>query len=250
MTYPSGRFISYARNAAGQITQVSVTDAQRTQIVASVITYAPFGAASGYTDGAGQMHSRSFDPDGRITSYTLGSQTWLLSYDAAGHIAGQVDGANAANSAVYGYDALDRLVNAILPSTAYGYGYDAAGNRTSQSTGAATRPYTVDAGSNRLLAVGGTPTISYTYDANGSVTGDGTGTYGYDARGRLVQATAAGTAQYQFNTLGQRVKKSAAGGDTVYLYDGAGHLIAESDGTGTIRKEYVWLGEMPIAVLQ
>ena len=46
-----------------------------------------------------------------------------------------MDGSDAAHSALYGYDALDRLSSAQLPATPYGYAYDASGNRTSQTIG-------------------------------------------------------------------------------------------------------------------
>ncbi|MBF0497352.1 MAG: hypothetical protein HQK58_12390 [Deltaproteobacteria bacterium] len=43
------------------------------------------------------------------------------------------------------------------------------------------------------------------------MTGDGTYTYGYDARGRLVQVTTGGvTTSYAINGLGQRVSKTGA----------------------------------------
>ena len=67
--------------------------------------------------------------------------------------------------------------------------------------------------------------------------------------------TAAGTVTYRINALGQRVKKSvplAGGGttDTGYHYDLAGHLIGESDGTGKVTRDYLWLDDTPLAVMQ
>src|SRR5260370_29852962 len=38
-------------------------------------------------------------------------------------------------------------------------------------------------------------------------------------------------------------------GTTHYVYDLAGHLIAEASGTGTTVTEYVWLDDMPLAVV-
>jgi RHS repeat-associated protein len=87
------------------------------------------------------------------------------------------------------------------------------------------------------------------HDANGSVTGDGLNTYGYDARGRLVSAvSAAGTIGYQVNALGQRVRKTSSFGDTVFHYDAQGRLIAESTAAGAPVREYLWLGDHPVAV--
>ncbi len=259
-TLPSGRQLTYARNAAGQISQLTLTDiapnAGQSKVIASAIAYHPFGGLKSWTDGAGQIHNRNQDQDGRPTGYTLGSTPWLISYDAASRITAQIDGSNAANSALYGYDSLDRLTGAQLPVTTYGYGYDATGNRTTQTVGAATRTYTTDPASNRLQSLGSTPPKTYSIDANGSTVGDGQNQWAYDTRGRLTSATTAvGTTTYQINALGQRVRKTTPGSggtftDTLYHYDLAGHLVAESDATGKITREYLWLEDTPLAVLQ
>lgn len=36
----------------------------------------------------------------------------------------------------------------------------------------------------------------------------------------------------------------------IYHYDQAGHLIAEADATGKITREYLWLEDTPLAVMQ
>ena len=38
-------------------------------------------------------------------------------------------------------------------------------------------------------------------------------------------------------------------GTTHYLYDLAGHLLVEADDTGQTLREYVWLDDMPLAVV-
>ena len=258
ITLPSGRSLAYSRNGAGQINQVTLTDiapqAGQTKVLATNISYHPFGGLKSWTDGAGQMHSRNQDLDGRPTGYSLGATPWLISYDAAGRISAQVDGSNAVNSGLYTYDPLDRLTAAQLPATNYGYNYDATGNRTTQTLGGSTRNYVTDPASNKLQSVSSTPPKTYSHDANGSITGDGTNTFAYDARGRLVQTlTAAGPTDYRINALGQRVRKTSAGAtptDTIYHYDQAGHLIAEADATGKITREYLWLEDTPLAVMQ
>jgi YD repeat-containing protein len=106
-----------------------------------------------------------------------------------------------------------------------------------------TYGYAID--SNRLTTVQGAPTPS---DANGSSTNNGTATFNYDARGRMVSAnTAIGQVSYKINALGQRVQKVTPQGAIVYHYDTDGRLIAESNGTAYT--EYVYLDGMPVAVL-
>ncbi|MEF8704005.1 MAG: DUF6531 domain-containing protein [Candidatus Accumulibacter sp. UW26] len=252
MTTPSGRRIGYRRDGAGRISAVSLSDLSgETRVIASAIDYHPFGGIKSYLDGAGQWHRRSIDQDGRIDSYTLASQSWLLSRDAAGRIAAQFDAGNAASSVTYGYNDQDRLTSANLPNTLYGYTWDATGNRSSHTLGNTTRSYRIDPASNRLQSVGSVPPRTYVHDANGSITSDGSNRYAYDGKGRLSQAsTAAGNTRYQYNGLGERVRKASNAVSTIYLYDPAGHLIAESAPDGTIQREYLWLDDLPLAVLQ
>jgi YD repeat-containing protein len=95
------------------------------------------------------------------------------------------------------------------------------------------------------------PPRSFTFDPNGSTTNDGVNGYAYDTRGRMVQATSAvGTTSYQVNALGQRVRKTNGSGDTLFHYDTKGRLIAETDPGGTLKREYFYLGDIPVAVLQ
>jgi YD repeat-containing protein len=251
ITYPSGKRIDYSRDSQGRINNVQLTDNGQIKTIASQIQYHPFGGIKSYLTGSGQTITRSQDQDGRTTRYTLGSSTWQIGYDAASRITYQTDGANAANTATYGYDALDRLTQAILPTTTVGYAYDPNGNRTGQTIGGTSTLAQISAASNRLSALNTVPPKNYTYDANGSQTGDGQNSFGYDARGRLTQAqTAAGTTAYAINALGQRSRKTTGTEDTFYIYDLDGHVIAETDASGTVRREYLYLTDLPLAVVQ
>ena len=87
--------------------------------------------------------------------------------------------------------------------------------------------------------------------ANGSTTADGNNTYTYDIRGRMVQAVSGlGTTDYKVNALGQRMRKTNSLGDTVFHYDSGGRLIAETGPTGTLKREVIYLGDIPVAVVQ
>ena len=59
-----------------------------------------------------------------------------------------------------------------------------------------------------------------------------------------------GATSYQVNSLGQRIRKTNTQGDTVYHYDSQGRLIAESRAGGQVQKEYIYLGDIPVAVIQ
>ena len=55
----------------------------------------------------------------------------------------------------------------------------------------------------------------------------GSATYAYDTRGRMVQS-----------------------GNTAYHYDNWGKLIAESSPAGVVRRELIYLGDIPVGVVQ
>lgn len=59
----------------------------------------------------------------------------------------------------------------------------------------------------------------------------------------------AANASYTYNALHQRISKTVNGQTTYYLYDQAGQLLAELDGSGQTQVEYVWLETMPLAVI-
>ena len=253
MTYPGGRSIAYTLDGLGRIAQIQTTKDGLTQTVLSGVTYRPFGPAQSFTFGNGQSYTRGYDTDGRIGSYTLGAQSFAVGYDNASRVSLINEITNPPNSNTYGYDLLDRLTSATLPATPFAFTYDGVGNRLTKSVGAGTSTYTPATTSNWLASItpASGPVRTYTHDANGAVTADGINTYAYDSRGRLIQTVSVlGPLSYQVNALGQRIRKTSPVGDTVYHYDKEGRLIAESSPGGTLQKEYLYLGDIPVAVIQ
>jgi YD repeat-containing protein len=253
MTYPRGRTVGYSFDALGRISQVSTTKNNQSQVVVQAVAYHPFGGVKSFTLGNGQAYSRSIDLDGRIATYTLGAQSFGIGYDAASRIEFISELGTPANSNTYGYDSLDRLTQAVTPSTPYAYSYDAVGNRTSRSAGSSTDTYAYSAASNRITSItpSSGPVRSFVFDANGSTTVDGNNTYAYDTRGRMVQATSSlGPTSYQVNALGQRIRKTNSLGDTLFHYDTRGRLIGETDPAGELKRELIYLGDIPVGVVQ
>lgn len=250
-TYPSGRTITYGRDALGRIARIETAGGNVSQVLVQDVAYFPFGGVQRLAYGSLASHVRTIDADGRIAAYTLGPDARTLGFDAASRIVGIADPANPANDAVYGYDALDRLASWTQGTTTQSFAYDATGNRTSLAVGGAQYPYTVDPASNRLLEAAGPTPSSFGYDAAGNlVSASAKGTFAYDARLRMVRATVGSTVtEYRLNALGQRVAKLSGASGTHYHYDAAGRLIAESDAAGRVAKEYVWLGDTPVAMI-
>jgi len=61
---------------------------------------------------------------------------------------------------------------------------------------------------------------SQTFDLNGNLTSDGTNTYTWDARNRLVSISGGSAASFQYDPLGRRTSKIVNSAQTGFLYDG------------------------------
>jgi len=254
VTYPSGKAVGIAYDKAGRPAQLSLGS----QTILSGVQYTAFGAVKSWVWGNSQAYQRSFDLDGRLTSYPLGGgRSNGLGFDKAGRIIAYND-SDPAWQRQFQYDAAGRLVGIIQGQTKTAYFYDADGNRTQlavwppRASGQAANitAYTYDKASNRLQWMLGLSTLAFTYDAMGNATGDGAFVYNYSDRGRLAQVNKAGSlTQFGINGLGQRVAKTVGGVSTLFVYDEAGHLLGEYAADGTALRETVWLGDMPVAVM-
>jgi len=265
ITYPGGRIVEYTRDALGRVTAIT----QRDNAVAPVrtvinnVTWEPFGPLAGLRHANTIDMAFTYDLDGRVSRILASnaSTTFLdlnYTWDNADNITAIADARMPAQNQGFGYDALDRLTSATGAYGAWTYGYSANGNRTSRSrTGGPSETYSITSGTNRLASVSdGAITRSFGYDGAGAATGDNRGggqdfTYLYDRAGRLteVQLASQTWARYDLNALGERVAKTIPGTPnqvTHFHYDLDGRLIAETDASGTVLREYIWLDDLPV----
>jgi RHS repeat-associated protein len=265
ITYPSGTFVSYTRDSMGRIIGVGakLPGASSLAAVASAIAYEPFGPVDALTNGNGVKETSAFDLDYRLT--TLSDQGKALvqqlvyGYDHANNVLSIQDKVTAANNQTFAYDHLNRLTSA---SGAYGsqsWTYDPAGNRLSQKASAVTTTYGYALGSNRLASIttGGTLETIGT-SAAGEITSfspafNGVTSLTYNQADRLA-ATNAGNSQltqYTYDGFGQRiVKVGSATATSLFQYDQGGHLLEQTDGTGSVQVDYMYIGDRPLATFQ
>jgi RHS repeat-associated protein len=281
VTYPSGRIVTYTRDAMGRVTDIA-TAANSAAVPVAVVSgaaYDPFGPLASLAYGNGLdlsvQYDEDYQPSTRLVAGTSTVQDLSYTFDADGDITAIGDLVTAARSQVFQYDALQRLSFANGLYGQLGYGYDAVGNRLTQTGGTTSlsQSYAYAANSNELLQVvnGGT-TRSFTYTAAGNVAEDnhGDGTflaYAYDEGNRLVQVANQSqvVAIYDHDYLGRRVVKDVSGTPkkvhkhpkkkqlppvvTHFIYDRAGHVLAEADAaTGATLKEHLWLDDTPVAM--
>jgi RHS repeat-associated protein len=234
-----GLTLTYSVNAAGRLTTLAssatVFGSAGTLLGSpNLVHYNAAGSLLSASLGNGVSETRNYDGRLRLCSITDGSiyslaipsntpnqcpQGSANGYAPNGDILLANDSVNG--NWTYGYDAFNRLVSASKPGQSFAYGYDRFGNRwTVNGNGPG-----FDA-NNRIV-----PGINVTYDAAGNTTDDGSLAYTYDAEGRI--ATAGGSYTYTYDGDGKRVRKAASASTVDFLYDTAGHEIAQVSSIGT-----------------
>jgi len=169
-------------------------------------------------------------------------------------------GSNESNQ-TFNYDVLSRLVNFRNKTTAnyQNFSYDENGNRLTQNQETnKTRRFTYLDHTNTLEAIKYYHTIDENttnitkethcaYDATGNIIDDGTHTYTYDGRNRLIAVD--DNISYQYNYDNKRVSKTVGDTTTYYIYD-AHKLTGEYQADGAVTKEYVYYNDTPIAIIE
>ena len=261
IVYPSGRRldIAYANGRASALSLAENATAAANPLI-SQIQWQPFGAAQSWRwhMSTGTLaHERVFDTSGRHVRYRLGNVVRDVSYDAGNRITGYTHynatsgAADPALDQSFGYDELGRLTGITTASASWSIGYDANGNRTSITLSGSPSTYSVATTSNRINSITN-PARSFGYDNAGNTTTDGQFTASYDLSGRMATLVKAGiTSTYSYNGFGQRVRKFNSTGTAstiIFVYDQQGQLLGEYDSAGKALREYVWLGNTPVAV--
>jgi RHS repeat-associated protein len=219
ITYPSGRVITYTPDQIGKISQVTTTLNGNPKTLASAITYLPYGGITGLIYGNGLTLSQGYDNQYRISSIVTGSILNLtFGYDPNGNITSILDVVNPPGSGI-----LDS------PGT-----------------------YTYQTATNKLTQISGTPPIDFGYDANANITSETGWTYVYDLSNQLIRVLQDTTqvGAYTYNGAGQRIKKVTQTETRIFHYDLNGHLIAETNQSGTMLAEYVYLGDQLLAMIK
>ncbi|WP_190273715.1 RHS repeat-associated core domain-containing protein [Granulicella mallensis] len=167
-----------------------------------------------------------------VTNPLPSQYAWSLGYEPNSNVGYAFDSVNG--NYAYLYDNLNRLVAAGSSTTGLQWSYDSFGNRTSQvvTAGSGTSSYETFNAKNQPNDVA--------FDAAGNALGTGVVPLQYDAESRLINAN--GT-RYVYDAEGQRVAKYSGNTLTnVYLYDQAGHVITELDGSFNVIRREVYAG--------
>nr|WP_330085286.1 DUF6531 domain-containing protein [Methylocystis iwaonis] len=276
MVYPSGRVINYARDAAGRIsgvtTQKSLGAADQT--IVYNVTWNPYGPLAQMTFGYGAVAKFATDTDYRVTRYQLGSATdpsaiidrslaWtgdIVTSIIDNKNPGTTPGQYGSQSQSFTYTPTRRLSSATGYYGTLAWSYDANGNRTTETANGVVSTYAYPATSNRLTSVApsGQTARSFAYDAAGDILTDSrTGalgmTFQYDVEGRLSKAwqtnAPAQGGTYAYDAFNRLASRTVNGTTTLYVHDINDHVIAETNAAGQTLREYIWLNDIPVAVV-
>jgi RHS repeat-associated protein len=256
LTYPSGRIYTYTYNNAGEI--ATLKDIANNINFFSSPQYAPPGmltsAIHGATTGWNAITlTNTFNNRLQPTQFQAVSPVPLTllnlsySYDQGGGVNnGSVmqitNGRDSTRTVAYTYDLLNRLATAQTPTAATwgdSYVYDAWGNLLQKNVIKGTAESMV------LLADNHNHITSpaFTYDGAGNVTSDTSVSMTYDAEGHMNPTS--GTT-YTYDGDGRRVKKSDG---TVYWMDDSLRPLSVGTTTGSITRDYIFLGDKRIAFI-
>ena len=181
----------------------------------------------------------SYDSNNRLTQIIQGSASVAIAYDAAGRRT-QLTLPNGI-VAIYGYDAASALTSIAYAngSSTVGtltYGYNAigliasAGGTLFQSvlpTTLSSASYDADNRlKQRVTPNGGS---NFIYDDNGNLLNDGTTSYTWDARDRLLNLS--NGASFTYDAIGRRQTSVINASSIAYLYDRDSAVQEQSGGT-------------------
>jgi RHS repeat-associated protein len=246
--YPSGRLVSYAWDESDQVRSVSSAGSQGPASILANLTHNAGGLVTGVAFANGITVKWTRDAAGRVRSIRGGPIDETHAYDAQGNLSG-LSIANAYQT--FEYDGARRLTAASGPWGPLSWSYDGSGNRLSDSATSGSTSYTYQPHTHRLLSVDGERATAFAYDGAGQTILLGHNRVGYDEAGRLSwfgQETR--LAEYTYDYKGRRVSKKTPDSTVLYHYDSADRLIAESSPDGVMRIEYVYAGELPVALFQ
>jgi RHS repeat-associated protein len=225
--------------------------------------------ASGDLTGIGQLVLTRDPSSGLVTSATLDSVTTDDQYDSNDQL---VRAATSASGKVlldirYTRDALGRITAVVQTgadgaTTTTAYTYDPAGRLSTVQVGGSTVEIdTYDAAGNRTAVAAPSETTRATYDARDELTSWGGTTYTWAPDGTLTRvAGSAGATAFTFDDLGRLRSVKLPNGQAItylvdaegrrvgrevdgklaagYLYDTAGNVVAETDGSRAVVERF------------
>lgn len=252
LTYPGGRELDYVFDSLGRISSITTSYLGETQILASQISYLPFGPMAGLIYGNGNVLTQNYDLDYRLTDKSIsGLAHTNYAYDLTNNITDINNALDTTDNKTYTYDVLSRLISGTSDLNTIDFSYDQIGNRLTKADNGLLDDYQYISNSHQLNSVVGPNAINQTFDAVGNTLTKNELTLTYNQQNRLHTASNPDmNALYVYNFRGERVSKSVNGEVRHFIFSHQGQLIAETDSLGGITKEYLYFNNQLIGISQ
>lgn len=275
--YPSGLVVRYhfGDGEKGPVTRVTATYSaegeDRKVVIADKIKTDALGRIVEYLHGNGLKTKLVYLEDSTaIVRETVSNsltvfEDRIYTFAESGALT-NISDLSSGNNTKYEYDDWGRLISETSSGSdgqavRTDYSLDSANNRTQKVRNGERSSYTYASDSNRMTHRGRAEVL---YDAHGNVTEDRRGRRGfsYDATNRVRSFHKNGTlrATYDYDFAGRRVRKVLHSRrddgqfDVRYAYNTTGHLLGEvgrrQDRSTIFARDYVWLGDLPLAQIE
>ncbi|MGH2464210.1 MAG: RHS repeat-associated core domain-containing protein, partial [Candidatus Limnocylindrales bacterium] len=235
---------------------------------------------AGLLTGLGSLSLTRDPASGLVTHTSTGSVQTDDQYDTNDRLIHSTTsvGGTVADDARYTLDALGRIVSAVettkAGTTAAAYTYDGSDRLASVTVnGTVTETDIYDAAGNRTSMAGPSGTTTATYDDRDRLETEGSTTLTWAADGQLAKRTdGSGTTAFTFDDFGSLRGVTLADGRSIaylvdadarrigwqvggtlvagYLYDPAGRVVAETDGSGAVLMQFGYDDLDHLAIIQ
>ena len=252
IAYPSALLVNYTYNTNNQVTSATGFGGSVTN-VAYYTTGSSTGLPKSFTYSNGLTTNITYNNRNLTTRLTSGT-VFDIGYgytDKKGNTMSMTDYIDSTKNQTFTYDNLNRLLTANGSWGTGAYTYDTTGNRLTKTIAGTATTYTYSG--NMLASTTGGEPASFSYNTYGSLTGltqqGNSYSLVYDLLNNLTsyKLGAASLADFTYDGDGMRVTKTADGKTTVYHHDQNGVVLSETDSSGNLISDYVYLNGKLIA---
>jgi RHS repeat-associated protein len=249
-TYPDGTQVQY-QYINERISNVTLLQSGISTVLASNMSYQPFGPLNQLTYGNGIQLNKTYNTAYQPSNITVtGIKNDNYQHDVIGNISQIQSNQGVTDNLDLSYDALDRLITANNTAEQHSYVYDGIANRLSHTQNSQVDNYSYF-NDTLLNTITGSSITTLQYDNAGNLLQKGTMLLTYNQAGQLQAANiSSNNTQYSYNHLRQRVVKTLPDSSEIfYQYLPDGRLLTETNASGSVYKHYIWLEQQLLAVL-
>ena len=234
ITYPDASAVIRGYTNRNQLASAQLG----TSTIASGIAYDDAGRRTSLPLGNGLVESRTYKPDGLVSTISEGSVVnYAYAYDANKRVTTETNSLFTAESEGYGYDTENRVTSWNRSSAeTQNWQLSLVGdwNSTSRSGPNALSQTRSHSGVHEVTGIlpsgGSNQPLAYDTKGNLKVDSSASQAYAWDDENRLITASRSDTGgtlgTYVYDALGRRLQKTAGLTMTTYVHDGA-QVIAE-----------------------